>query len=163
MASDKSVMATLEDTLDLYLVQKAPALPSNIKELIVQFAPWITLVLLIITLPVVLFALGLGALLAPLAILLAPATGVGFGFSYTLSMIVLAVSLALEAMSIPGLFKRSAQGWRYAYYSMLVSILSSLLSFSVISGLLFGVIGLYFLFQIKSYYGAGRPELASTL
>jgi hypothetical protein len=163
MAVDKSPMAALEDTLDLYLVKKAPALPANVKELIVQFAPWITLVLLIVTLPAVLIALGLGALAAPLAFLLTPAVGVGFGVTYTLSMLVLAVSLVLEAMSIPGLFKRTAQGWRYVYFATLISIASSLLSLSVISGVFFGLIGLYFLFQIKSYYGTGRQEIAPTV
>jgi len=49
----------LEDTLDLYFGQKAPPMPANVKELLVRFAPWVTLVLLLITLPAVLIALGL--------------------------------------------------------------------------------------------------------
>ena len=53
----------------------------NIKEILVKIAPWVTLVLLIMTLPLVLLALGLGALVAPFAFLLGP----GYGFSYLAS------------------------------------------------------------------------------
>jgi hypothetical protein len=162
MAENKSNMATLEETLDLYFGQKAPALPSNIKELLVRFAPWITLILLILTLPLVLIALGLGALAAPFAFLAGPAYGVSYGVNYTIAMIVIAVSLVFEALSIPGLFRRTAQGWRYSFYATLVSILGSLVNFQVGSALLTALIGFYVLFQIKSYYGTGRSEVVQT-
>jgi hypothetical protein len=163
MATDKSALAMLDETLDLYLVQKAPALPDNLKELLVRFAPWITLVLLIMTLPLVLLALGLGALAAPLAFLVGPGFGIGYGASYTLSMLFVAVSFVLEAMSIPGLFGRTAQGWRYAYYATLVSVVGSLVGFNIIGAIVGGLIGFYLLFQIRSYYGAGNSRAAATL
>lgn len=47
----KSYMNQLEDLLTEYLVKKAPALPANVKEVIVNFAPWITLILVILALP----------------------------------------------------------------------------------------------------------------
>ena len=47
----KSYLKQLEDLLSEYLVKKAPALPANIREAIVNFAPWVTLVVLILTLP----------------------------------------------------------------------------------------------------------------
>lgn len=160
--AEKSTLAMLEETLDLYFGQKAPALPSNIKELLVKLAPWVTLILLILTLPLVLIAFGLGALVAPFAFLAGPAYGFSYGMSYTLSMAIIAVSLIFEALSIPGLFSRSAQGWRYAYYATLVSLVGNLVTFSIGSAILGAVIGFYILFQIKSYYGDNKSQVAQT-
>jgi hypothetical protein len=153
--------AGLEDTLDLYFGQKAPSMPDNVKELLVRFAPWVTLVLLLITLPAVLIALGLGALAAPLAFLIGPGYGVSYGVTYTLGMIILGVSVLLEALSIPGLFKRSRQGWRYAYYATLVGIAGNLIGLNITSAIVSALVGFYILFQIRPYYGK-QPELART-
>lgn len=161
MAQNTSTLATIEENLDLYFGQKAPPLPDNIKELLVKVAPWLTLILLIITLPFVLFALGLGALIAPFAFLGGPSAGLSYGFAFTISALVLAVAIVLEAMSIPGLFARTAQGWRYAYYATLVSVVGNILQLDLFGAIIGGAIGFYFLFQIKSYYGgAKRPETA---
>jgi len=156
MANNASALASLEETLDLYFGQKAPAMPPNVKELVVKFAPWITLVLLLITLPAVLIVLGLGALAAPLAFLVGPGTGVTYGFTYTVSMLILGVSVLLEALSLPGLFKRTRQGWRYAYYATLVSVVGSLIGFNIVSAIITALIGFYILFQIRPLY-AGQP------
>ena len=151
--NNTSALASLEDTLDLYFGQKAPAMPPNIKELLVRFAPWVTLVLLLITLPAVLIVLGLGALAAPLAFLAGPDAGVSYGITYTLAMVILGVSVVLEALSIPGLLRRTRQGWRYAYWATLVSIAGNLIRFNIVSALLTALVGFYILFQIRSYYG----------
>jgi hypothetical protein len=153
MANNASTLAMLEDTLDLYFGQKAPALPPNVKELFVRFAPWVTLVLLLITLPAVLIALGLGALAAPLAFLVGPGYGVSYGVTYTVAMVILGVSVVLEAMSLPGLFKRTRQGWRLAYYGVLVNIVGSLIGLNLVSALISAIVGFYILFQVKPLYG----------
>jgi hypothetical protein len=98
-------------------------------------------------LPAVLALLGFGALLTPFAYL----GGIGNGMMYTISMVILAVSLILEAMAIPGLFNRTRQGWNLVYYSSLISIVSSLLTFNI-GSILMSVVALYFLFQVRSYY-----------
>ena len=52
--------------LDFYLVKQAPfQIPDGGREWIVKFGPWITVVLLILTLPILLFALGLGVIFIP--------------------------------------------------------------------------------------------------
>ncbi len=148
-----SSLGKLEDTFNEWFVTKAPfQLPKGLKEFIVAVAPWVTLVVMVLTLPLVLFALGLGAIVAPFAFLGGPAYGVTYGFNYTLSMIVLAVVVVLELLALPGLFKRSIKAWRLVYWAMLVSFISSLVSFNIISGIISAVIGLYFLFQIREYY-----------
>ncbi len=145
---NNSALNQLETTIDLYLVKKAPALPPNAKEAIVKFGPWIILVLFILALPLVLALLGLGTFLAPFSFL----GGVGAGFNYILAMIVLAVTLVLEALAIPGLFKRTNKAWYLVYYSVLLSALSSLLQLNLFNFLIGSLISLYILFQVKSHY-----------
>lgn len=141
-------MGKLETMLDLYLVDKAPSLPENWKEILVKILPYLIIVFFILSLPLVLVALGLSALIVPLGFV----AGVGSGVGITLSIVILAVSLVLEAMAIPGLFARSKSGWRLLYYSTLVSALYSIVTMSL-SGLVLGtLVSLYILFQIKSHY-----------
>lgn len=145
----KSALGQLEETLEVYLVDKAPfQLPENIKELIVKFAPWISLILLVVTLPAILLAFGLGALVAPFAFLGGVQAGVSFGFG----MIFGAVVLVLEALAIPGLFKRKRSAWNLMFYAFLLGAVQNVLSFNL-GGLVIGtLISLYFLFQVKDYY-----------
>lgn len=143
-----STLKQLDDTLDLYLVQKAPSLPTNIKELIVKISPWLTLIFLVLSLPAVLAVLGIGALFTPFSYL----GGMNAGLQYTVSMVILAVTIVLEGLAIPGLFKRSISGWNFLFYSVLVSIISNIVSFNI-GGLILGtIVPLYFLYQVKSYY-----------
>lgn len=145
----KEMMSKLDSTLEMYLVDKAPyQLPDNIKEAIVRYGPWITLVLLIITLPAILFAFGLGAIFSPFAFLGGIQAGVNFGLTIIFSFIV----LVLQGLAIPGLFKRTAFSWKLLYYATLISAVENLISFNL-GGLVIGTLfSLYILFQIKSYY-----------
>lgn len=145
----KSMMGKLENTLETYLVDKAPfQLPTGVKEAIVKYGPWITLILLILALPAILFTFGLGTLVAPFAFLGGVKAGVNFGIGIVFSAVV----LVIEAIAIPGLFKRAASAWRLMYYASLLGGVQSLISFNL-GGLVIGTgISLYILFQIKSYY-----------
>ncbi len=153
MAAQTASLAKLEETLDLYLAKKAPSLPKNIKDAIVNFAPWITIILMVIAIPAVLLVLGLGALVAPFSVLLGPAAAASYGFTYLISTIILAVTIILELMAIPGLFARSKKGWRLVYYATLIGFVSNLFHpLNIIGSLISAIIGLYFLFQVKEYY-----------
>lgn len=144
-----SQVGKLEDTLETYLVDKAPfQLPTGAKEFIVKYGPWIALVMLVLSLPMILLAFGLGALVAPFALLGGVQAGVGFGLGmiFSLGMII------IEAIAIPGLFKRKLSAWRLMYYSTLLGGIQALISFNL-GGLVIGTgLSLYILFQIKSYY-----------
>jgi hypothetical protein len=136
--------------LDFYLVKKAPfQIPDTGRELIVRFGPWITVVLLILLLPILLFALGLGALVMPFA----GAGGVGYA-SFGLLTIFVIVEIGLMIAALPGLFARKMSGWTLLFYSQLVGIVHSLLTGNIISGLLTALIGLYILFQVRPLYRA---------
>ncbi len=147
------MFAQLDNICEEYLVKKAPGLPENIKELLVKIAPWVSLVGVILGIPAVLAIFGLSAFVMPLGFLGGIMSGRPFfGVTYLVSVAFLVVTLVLEALAIPGLFKRSKQGWMFAYYAVLVSAVSNLVSFNL-GGLIIGtLIGLYILFQLKSYY-----------
>jgi hypothetical protein len=141
-----TTMNKLEAILHEYLVVKAPALPTNIKDVLVAVAPWLTLVMVVLSLPVILGAIGLSAFLAPFGMM----AGVSTGFGIT--TIILLVVIVLEALSIPGLFNKTQSGWNLLYYATLVSAIYSLFNRDII-GLIFGtLLSLYILFQVKSYY-----------
>lgn len=152
MASSKkelnASLTNLENTLKVYFVDKAPfQLPPAAKEFIVQFGPWITLVLLILALPVLFAALGLTAFLTPFAAMGGGRSGIGL-----LSVVLSIVALVLEAMALPGLFRRSKSGWNLLFYSTIVSAVDNLVNLNI-AGLIVGLlIGWYFLFQVRSYY-----------
>lgn len=132
--------------LDFYLVKRAPfQIPDAGREMIVKFGPWITVVLLILTLPILLFALGLGTILIPFG-------GVGYASGFGLLTIIIVVEVGLMIAALPGLFARKMAGWRLLFYSQLISIVYNVLSGSIVSGLLFGLIALYILFQVRPLY-----------
>jgi hypothetical protein len=132
--------------LDYYLVQKAPVqIPQGGREWLVKYGPWILVVLLVLTLPLILFVLGIGTVMmvpfgAPYA--------AGFGIAAVLTV----VGYGLSVAALPGLFARRRSGWTLLFYAELVSIVSSLVVGSIIGGLVFGLIWLYVLFQIRTMY-----------
>jgi hypothetical protein len=147
-ANSSASLKDLESQLELYFGKKAPPIPANLKELIVKFAPWITLILMILLAPVILAALGLSAVLLPVSVF----AGSSSGLMGMISLIGSIAVLVLELVALPGLFKRQLQGWRFLYYSVLVNAVVSLVSFNIIGGIIGTLLGLYILFQIKSYY-----------
>lgn len=131
---------------DFYLVKKAPfQIPDGGREVIVKFGPWITVVLLVISLPPLLFLLGIGTMLMPFG-------GIGYARGFGLAAIFLIVELGLMVAALPGLFARKMGGWRLLFYSQLASIVYSLLSGSIVGGIIGGLIGLYILFQVRTLY-----------
>jgi len=141
------VVSTLEEQF-----KKAPALPSNAVSIMVSVTPWIALVFGILGLFASLAGLGLGAMLGPILAM----TGSPMQAGGTVIYFVFAlVSSVLMLAAVPGLLSRKMSGWKLLFWSEVVSIVASLLSFSV-SGLLmtvvFAAIAFYLLFQIKSHY-----------
>lgn len=132
--------------LDFYLVKKAPIqLPDNAKEWIVQYGPWITIVLLVLTLPILLAVLGIGTVLMPFA-------GIGYATGFGFVAIGLLIEIGLTIMALPGLFARKMSGWTLLFYARLVSVVANVLSGAVVSALLVGLISLYLLFQVRPLY-----------
>ena len=148
MTSGEQAPKDLIGFLDFYLVRKAPfQLPDEAREWIVQYGPWITIVLLVLTLPALLFVLGIGAALVPFG-------GVGYatGFGYATLGLIAQIGLTLAAL--PGLFARRMSGWTLLFYARIVSLVFTLLAGSIVSGLVGGLISMYILFQVRPLYKA---------
>ena len=140
-----SAIPQLEKLGNEYLVDKAPfTIPENIREFFVKYGPYITVVIMILALPVILAALGLGAVFLPFAGYAAPTLGLGLLFTIA--------SLVLQGLALPGLFAQKKQGWTFVFYANIVSFVSSLIIGDIVGALLGTLIGMFILFQIKSHY-----------
>lgn len=142
-----SAIPQLEEWLAEYLGQKAPQMPEKWRQTIAKISPWITLVVLVLGLPLILAAFGLGLATVPAAAMI--------GYHYGTWTIILAVvsiaSLILELMALPGLFHRAKKGWVFVFYAALITAAVNILSVNI-GGILGDIIGLYILFQIKNQY-----------
>lgn len=141
-------MAKLDEFLELYLVKKAPSLPENIKEFIVKYGPYISIVMMALMAPAIIAVLGFSSLAMPFAYL----GGVRSGFNFSISTIFMIGQLALQIIALPGLFKRAKSAWRLMFYASLVGLVYSILSGAIVNGLISVVLSLYILFQIKPLY-----------
>lgn len=123
---------------------KAPALPTNIREIIVKITPWLALIFGILGV-----LGGLGAIgISPVAMV----GGVDASAFILISGILAIVSSILMLVAYPKLKANSIEGWTLLFISELISVVSSLISGAIIGAVIGGLIGFYFLFQIKSYY-----------
>lgn len=144
----KSAMAKLEKQLELYLVDKAPSIPKEWKQLIVKIAPWLSVIMVVFAVPAILAAFGLTAMFGSLIYLTGPVYGAGLTISWFFTLVI----MALEALAIPGLFKRTKAGWNLLFYANLLGAVQNLVIFNL-GGLIIGtLLGLYILFQVKEYY-----------
>lgn len=150
-SSYKMYLTQLDQILNEYLVKKAPALPKNIADFIVNVTPYLIIIFLILALPAILALIGISAFVIPFS-LVASVAGAGAGFSYIAGIIVVIIQAVLEIMALPGLFKRQKKSWTLLYYVALIGGVNSILSLNL-WGLVIGTgLSLYILYQVKSYY-----------
>ena len=132
--------------LDFCLVKKAPfQIPEGGKEAIVKYGPWVLVILLVLSIPVVLIALGLGAIFSPLA-------GLGAVTGFGVAALFLLIEFGLQVAALPGLFARKIAGWRLLFYGRLIAVVYSLLLGALFSAIIGGLISLYILFQVREKY-----------
>src|SRR3989339_948261 len=143
-------MEGLIEKLDLYLVKKAPALPKNVKDIIVSVAPWLEVIGAIFTLPAIFALFGFNAMMYGTPYGGYVAAGTGYGFS--IASLFLFAGLVLMILAIPGLFKRSMVGWNYVFYSVLLNAIYSLITMQLFGLIIGSLLSLYLLFQVKGYY-----------
>jgi len=145
----EEAMSGLEGTL-APVFEKFPHLPAGGREFIVSVSPWIALIFGILG---VISLLGLGGL----GILMSVVT-FGLALPILIHILIGLLSAALLLMSFPGLKARTKRGWNLLFYSLIVSIVGSLVGLFVggmtnIVGMALGaLIGFYLLFEIRSYY-----------
>ena len=128
--------------------KQAPHLPENIREVIVQIAPWVALILGILgvfgSLSALLLVLGLSPLMAL-------AGGMQSGVSAVLLVLVGLVQSVITLMAFPKLQKNQYSGWMLLFWSELIGVVAAVLSLSIVT-ILGIIIGFYLLFEVKSYY-----------
>lgn len=128
--------------------KKLPPLPANAVDGLYKIAPWIALVFGVIGVLGSLSGFGALTFLAPLA-----AMG-GASNYYPLGIISTAgwlVSSVLMLLAFTGLKDGKMSGWNLLFWSEVVSVVASLVAFSL-GSIVGAVIGFYLLFQIKPKY-----------
>ena len=146
----KSFFEQMDQFFRTYLHDKAPFhLPPNAKEFIVKFGPWITLIAMILSVPFILMAFGLGAKATPFVMM---AGNFSWGMGMIIGGALTLIALILQGAALPGLFARSHKGWHLVYYSVLVSAVAQLIRFDIIGLIVSLAISLFILFEIESYY-----------
>jgi len=144
----KTMLVELENKLAEVFTKKLPAMPEKAKEIIVKYGPYMTVVMMILTIPIILAAIGIGMVATPLAVL----GGARSFFWFVIPAILGALMIVLEVMAIKGLFARQMKAWKLLFYISLIQAFSSLIKLDL-GGLIIGTgISWYILFQIRSYY-----------
>ena len=131
---------------------KLPVLPRGATDFIVNVAPWLSLIFGVLSILVGVSAFGFLAVLSPFA---AVAGAGAYAITGLLSSLVLLVQGVIMIVAFPSLKKRGQRGWNLMFWSLVLSIVSSVLSlsvFGIIQSVVGALIGYYFLYQIKSYY-----------
>lgn len=149
--NSQNPLTQLEGILDEYFGKKAPALPQNIKEILVKIAPYLVIIGLIFTIPAILILLGLGSAVTVLAPV-GGAQSVASVPTMWVGILLLVPVVILEAIAVPGLFSRKIGAWRYVFWAQLITIVSNLVRFDIVGGIIGAIIGFYILFQVKSLY-----------
>lgn len=142
-------MDKLIKTIDEYN-KKVPALPANIKELLVQFAPWGAIITVVLSLPTIFSIFGIGSYLGMYG-----ARGYffsGLGSRYFIVIAFLIANMVLRGLSIPGLFARTVKGWNLFFYSILLYAVYSFINFDIVGGIISTLISLYLAFQVRDSY-----------
>jgi CDP-diglyceride synthetase len=130
-----------------------PSLPYQVKEIVVKFAPYFSIISVIfggiaIIVFLAVYISFFGIIGASWMIYGAPLRSGILGW---IQMMLLAISFIFTIRAIPGLFARSRDGWLWLFYSQIIMVVVDILGFQI--GNIIGiVIGFYFLFQIKTYY-----------
>jgi len=149
----KGLLAQLEAMLDKYMVKEAPfTLPKEAKEFVVSVSPYLVIIFAVMALPLIFGAIGLTAVLTPFAMLGGYGHAFGWGLGATIGLIVSVVTVIIEVIAVPGLFKRTKGAWKLLFYASVISLIGSLLSINIIGGIISAVIGWYILFQVKELY-----------
>ncbi|MCF0073238.1 hypothetical protein LZD49_22350 [Dyadobacter sp. CY261] len=137
----------LEKELEPIFLQKFPPFSDSVKEFLVQYGPYIILVLSVIGVFGLLTALGVGG-----AVFGMGGASVGIGFNFYVAIALGIVTLVMYLMAFSPLKARKRAGWNLLYYALLVGLVSNLIQLSIFGFIIGGLIGFWVLFQIREKY-----------
>lgn len=142
-SSTDSVITSVGD-----VYAKLPNLPKDARDLIVKITPWVALIFGVLGVLAGIGGLGVFSAFSPMVVAGSGVQALGSGI---ISAILLLVSSGLLLAAFSGTKAHKMQGWKFLFWSEVVSVVAAVLSISL-TGVLFSLIGLYLIFQIKSYY-----------
>lgn len=125
----------------LFTIRAPFQLPETWREGIVKYSPWVMLIFV----PLSLLAIGLGTIASIFSMFT-------FNFFGALALLLSIISMILDLLAIKPLFDRKRIGWNLIFYAWLISMLSSLISFSIVGLALGFLIGGFILFQVRDKY-----------
>jgi uncharacterized membrane protein HdeD (DUF308 family) len=146
-AQTKALAKPLED-----LYAKVPALPANVREVLVKIAPWLSLIFGVLTVLTGVAALGLFTALSPFT---STYGGLGYGAFTMVYAAVVVVEGVVMVLAFSPLKARKVRGWNLLFWSEILAVVSSVVTLSVgsvVGALIGAVIAFYILFQMRSYY-----------
>lgn len=151
-------LASFEAWLYDMLYTKVPfKLPKSVQDVLVQFGPWITLIVAVVSLPAIFAIFGVSAVVSYYGVL----AGVTYTPMHYIAVVVLAVQIVLMFVAISPLLKRQRKGWQLLFYASTISVAYSLFDslgsgYFAVFGLIWGLIGAaisyYVIFQIRAHY-----------
>lgn len=173
-----SALRSLEKNLDEVFDKNAPDLPAGAKKVIVEYLPYINLVLGVLTLAA---AWGLynaahtvNSIVESFNNLSVTYGGTKIAtshltFTVWLAIATLAVEAVLYIAAFPGTKARKKSGWDLLYYALLINVVYGIIAAftsyggagRLIGSLIGSSIGAYFLFQIRSSYTVARAKPAT--
>ncbi len=137
------------DKLEPYF-KKAPNLSEKIRKFIVQYIPYYALIVGILGVIGAVSTLGILSVASPFAMNDSNNSST-FGMGTIATLLWLASSVLL-IMAYPDLKDRKYKGWNFYFWSDIIHFVGSLVAGQLLSPLISVLIGLYILFQIKSFY-----------
>jgi hypothetical protein len=130
--------------------KKAPKLDNNVKNLIINYIPWVAIIFGLIGVILSVPELGVITIVSPFAAI-GGINGISwFGLHFILTLIILIASVLLLA-AYPGTKARKINGWKLFFWSEFVQAFYSLITLSLLGLIIAGFI-FYLLFQVKSHY-----------
>jgi hypothetical protein len=171
-----NALVSLEKTLDEIFGKNAPPLPAGAKKVIVQYLPYINLILGVLTLlaawglynaahtvnSLVDYANNLSAAYGGTKIATSHLT-----FTVWLAVAVLAIEAVLYIAAFSGTKARKKSGWNLLYYALLINVVYGIVAVftdyggagRLVGSVIGSVIGAYFLFQIRGSYTGAKASV----
>jgi hypothetical protein len=146
-------MAALEGWLEP-IFTKAPHLPRNIQETLVQIAPWLALIFGVLGIASILSA----GMFMPYVMSFGWVGGGAMKVAMGLGVIATLLASVLSLLAWQPLNARKKLGWDYLFYGTVLTAVSAILNlffgYATVGSVLGAVIGFWLLFEIRSFYRA---------
>ncbi len=129
------------------IFSKIPGMPENIKDLLVQIAPWLAGLIVVLGGLSLLSLIGLGSAANTLGF-----NAYGSAWNMWLSILAMGASAIICLLAFKPLQNKERKGWNYMYFTSLIGLAVNILSLNLFSAIIGGFISFYLLFQLKNRY-----------